>query len=106
MCDLETVGVPSTFNIIRSAESLTRMFPSLDLEEIFVTYFHIFPSTYLDCVTKIFFQFITSDTEKTRRGGGKVSLLFIYYEQQVKRELKRIHISGYRCNERLKAKTD
>ena len=29
-----------------------------------------------------------------------------YYEQQVKRELKRIHISGYRCNERLKAKTD
>ena len=29
-----------------------------------------------------------------------------YYEQQVKRELKRIHISGYRGNERLKAKTD
>jgi hypothetical protein len=31
---------------------------------------------------------------------------YYYYEQQVKRELKRIHISGYRCNERLKAKTD
>ncbi len=31
---------------------------------------------------------------------------FIYYEQQIKRELKRIHISGCRCNERLKAKTD
>ena len=29
-----------------------------------------------------------------------------YYEQQVKGELKRIHISGYRCNERLKAKTE
>ena len=26
--------------------------------------------------------------------------------QQVKRELKRIHVSGYRCNPRLKAKTD
>jgi hypothetical protein len=32
--------------------------------------------------------------------------LLFYYEQQVKRELKGIHISGYRCNERLKAKTD
>ena len=30
----------------------------------------------------------------------------IYYEQQVKLELKRIHISGYRCNERLKPKID
>ena len=29
-----------------------------------------------------------------------------YYEQQIKRELKKIHISGCRCNERLKAKTD
>jgi hypothetical protein len=29
-----------------------------------------------------------------------------YYEQQVKRELKRIHISGYRYHERLKAKTN
>jgi hypothetical protein len=28
------------------------------------------------------------------------------YEQQVKRELKRTHISGYRCDEKLKAKTD
>ena len=33
-------------------------------------------------------------------------LLEIYYEQQVKREVKRIHISGYRCKERLKVKTD
>ena len=32
--------------------------------------------------------------------------LYYYYEQHVNRELKRIHISGYRCNERLKAKTD
>ncbi len=32
--------------------------------------------------------------------------LFIYYEQQIKREIKRINISGCRCNERLKAKTD
>ena len=30
----------------------------------------------------------------------------IYYEQQVKGELKRIHISGYRYNEKLKPKTD
>ena len=29
---------------------------------------------------------------------------FFYYEQQIKRELKKIHISGCRCNERLKAK--
>jgi hypothetical protein len=29
-----------------------------------------------------------------------------YYEQQVKREVKRRQISVYRCNERLKAKTD
>ena len=29
-----------------------------------------------------------------------------YYEQQIKRELKGIHICGCRCNERLKAKTD
>ena len=33
-------------------------------------------------------------------------LSIIFYEQQVKRELKRIHISGYRCNERLTVKTD
>ena len=31
---------------------------------------------------------------------------FFCYEQQVKWELKRIHVSGYRCNERLKSKTD
>ena len=30
----------------------------------------------------------------------------ISYEQQIKRELKRIYISGCRCNERLKAKTN
>ena len=30
----------------------------------------------------------------------------IYYEQQINREVKRIHISGCRYNERLKAKTD
>ena len=29
-----------------------------------------------------------------------------YYEQQIKRELKRIHISGWRCNERLTARTN
>ena len=28
------------------------------------------------------------------------------HEQQIKRELKGIHICGCRCNERLKAKTD
>ena len=33
-------------------------------------------------------------------------LLPIYYEQQINRELKRIHISGCRCNERLKTKND
>ena len=30
----------------------------------------------------------------------------IFNEQQIKRELKGIHIYGCRCNERLKAKTD
>ena len=39
------------------------------------------------------------------RDKGNRSVLF-YYEQQIKREIKRIHISGCRCNERLKAKTD
>ena len=29
-----------------------------------------------------------------------------YYEQLIKRDLKGIHISGCRCNERLKAKID
>ena len=38
---------------------------------------------------------------------GRVwSQCHFFYEQQVKREVKRIHTSGYRCNERLKAKTD
>jgi hypothetical protein len=37
---------------------------------------------------------------------GIRSLTFIYYEQQIKRGLKGIHISGCRYNERLKAKTD
>ena len=38
----------------------------------------------------------------------KSSCLIIqfYYEQQIKRELKKIHICGCRCNDRLKAKTD
>ena len=31
---------------------------------------------------------------------------FFYYEQQIKRDLKRIHISRCRYSERLKAKTD
>ena len=31
--------------------------------------------------------------------------VFIYYEQQVKREIQRTQISGYRWYERLKAKT-
>ena len=31
---------------------------------------------------------------------------FVYYEQLKNRELKRIHLSGCRCNERIKAKTD
>ena len=31
---------------------------------------------------------------------------FFYYEQQVNRELKRKHISGYRYNERLTSKND
>ena len=32
--------------------------------------------------------------------------MLIYHEQQIKRELKGIHIYGCQCNERLKAKTD
>ncbi len=32
--------------------------------------------------------------------------IIFYYEQQIKRELKRIYICGCRYNERLKAKTD
>ncbi len=32
--------------------------------------------------------------------------LHVHYERQIKRELKGIHICGYRCNERLKVKTD
>ena len=37
---------------------------------------------------------------------GFIFLFTWFYEQQVKWELKRIHISGYRCNERLTSKTD
>ena len=40
----------------------------------------------------------------THVGVGAIKKVF-YYEQQVK-QLKRIHIRGDRCNERLKAKTD
>ena len=32
--------------------------------------------------------------------------IFIYYEQQIKRELKGIHVCGSPYNERLKPKTD
>jgi hypothetical protein len=32
-------------------------------------------------------------------------IILFYYEQQVKRELQRIHVSGCRCNERPEAKT-
>ena len=39
------------------------------------------------------------------RQGVRENML-IYYEQQIKRELKGIHICGCQCNERLKAKTD
>ncbi len=31
MCDLEAIGVPSMFKLIRSASALTRMLPTLDL---------------------------------------------------------------------------
>ena len=39
-------------------------------------------------------------------GVGQGGFFYIYYEQQIKRELQRTHISGCRCNERLKSKTD
>ena len=42
---------------------------------------------------------------RARKQGPRLNF-FIYYEQQIKQELKRILISGCRCNERLKAKTD
>ena len=34
------------------------------------------------------------------------TLGFVYYEQQINRDLKGIHICGCRFNERLNAKTD
>ena len=43
-----------------------------------------------------------SDTQQE----GKFVTFFFNYEHQIKREVKRIHIRGCRCNERLKAKTD
>ena len=33
-------------------------------------------------------------------------LFFLYYEQLMNRELQGLHVSGCRCNERLKPKTD
>ena len=33
-------------------------------------------------------------------------LVEIVYYEEIKREVKRIHIIGFRCNERLKAKTE
>ena len=36
--------------------------------------------------------------------GGEIIKL-VYFQQQTKRELKKIHISRCRCNERIKAKT-
>ena len=40
------------------------------------------------------------------RVGGWGHQRGFYYEQQIKWEIKRIHTSGCRCNERLKVKTD
>ena len=37
---------------------------------------------------------------------GPIKTLYFYYEELIKRDLKRIHMSGCRCNERLKAKID
>ena len=31
MCDLEAIGAPSIFSVMRSAEALARMLPTLDL---------------------------------------------------------------------------
>ena len=41
---------------------------------------------------------------RSRKITSRVKLF--YYEQQIKRQLKWIHIRGCRCNQRLKAKTD
>ena len=38
--------------------------------------------------------------------GVGVNEIIFYYEQHIKRDLKRIHIRGRRWNERLKAKSD
>ena len=33
MCDVEAIGVPSIFKLIRSAAALARMLPTLDLSD-------------------------------------------------------------------------
>ena len=35
-----------------------------------------------------------------------MGVIFIYYEEQIKREIQGIHICGCRCNERLNTTTD
>ena len=53
-----------------------------------------------------FFSFFLKSEVRTVIHVKESKLCFIYYEQQIKRELKGINICGCRCNERLKAKTD
>ena len=48
-------------------------------------------------------EFISSGFFYYEEANREVNQVF-YYEQQVKRELKRVHISGYRYNERLTSK--
>ena len=59
-----------------------------------------------ESVSVILIIFLSSSHSLTNHRCFSTVLFYFYYKEQIKRELKRIHISGCRCNERLKAKTD
>ncbi len=67
MFDLEDIGDPSIFKLIRSSADSVRMLPTLDF--------------FLDCVIYIM----------NNRYRLFVRLCDLYYERQIKREVKGIH---------------
>ena len=74
MCDLEAIGAPSMFRLIRSAAALARMLPTFDL---------------------------SFEENAARRKWNLVCATVIVYYESLKRELKTKTIYGCRCDERL-----
>ena len=104
VCDLETIGSPSIFRLMHSC-SLHKNIPDFRFEL----------SQWGACgvvgMELVGFRNLNSWSNKNRSVSRSTVIhhlecVHCYYEQQIKWELKRIHTSGCRWNERLKPKTD